>query len=128
MSKYILDSWSWIEYFEGSAKGERVKEIMSDSRNEIFTHSVSIAEIVSRAERRGKDINEIWTAITNNSKVLETRAEESREAGVTHAEVKSSNRNFSLADALVLAAARRLGAKVLTGDTDFKNITEATLL
>ncbi len=48
MSKYVLDSWAWIEYFEGSPKGERVKDIISDSRNEILTHSVSVAEIISK--------------------------------------------------------------------------------
>ncbi len=128
MSKYVLDSWSWIEYFEGSPKGERVKGIISDSGNEIFTHSISIAEIVSIAQRRGKDVNQIWAAITNNSKILETSAEESKDVGITHAKVKSKNRNFSLADAFVLEAARKLGAKVLTGDADFKNMADAMML
>ena len=128
MSRYVLDSWAWVEYFEGSSKGKRVKEIIFDSRNEIFTHSVSVAEIISKAKRSGKDTDEVWTAITNNSKVLETRAENARDAGITHADVKSKNRNFSLADAFVLSSARDLKAKVITGDADFKNVVEAIML
>jgi hypothetical protein len=84
MSRYVLDSWAWIEYFEGSRKGQRVKDIIFDSRNEIFTHSVSAAEIISKAKRSGKDGDEVWTAITNNSKVVETNAEESKIVGITH--------------------------------------------
>lgn len=128
MSRYVLDSWAWIEYFEGSSRGEKVKDIISDFRNEIFTHSVSVAEIISKAKRNGKDVDEIWMAITNNSKVLETIAEESKDAGITHTIVKSKNRNFSLADAYVLAAARKMKAKVVTGDIDFKNIPEVIML
>jgi predicted nucleic acid-binding protein len=128
MSKYVLDSWSWIEYFEGSRKGEKVRAIVTDSRNEVYTHSISIAEIVSKAERRGKDSDEVWLAINNSSKVIETNSEESKDAGKTHVDVKSKTRNFSLADAFVLSTARRLRAKVVTGDPDFKNIPDVLML
>ena len=84
-----------------------MKEIISDSRNEVFTHSVSVAEIISKVKRNGKNTDEIWMAITNNSKVVETNAEESKDTGITHASVKSKNRNFSLADAFVLSTARK---------------------
>ena len=128
MSRYVLDSWAWVEYFEGSPKGERVKAIIFDSRNEIFTHSVSAAEIISKAKRNGMDTDAIWIAIINNSKIVETNADESKNAGITHAIVKSKNRNFSLADAFVLATARRLKAKAVTGDIDFKNIDDVIML
>lgn len=36
--------------------------------------------------------------------------------------------NFSLADAIVLNAARKLRARILTGDPDFKSIDEAVML
>lgn len=128
MSRYVLDAWAWIEYFEGSSKGAQVKDVIFDTGNEIYTHCVSVAEIVSKGERSGKDTNEIWRAITNNSTVIEFNTEESREVGITHARTKSKNRNFSLADAFVLISARKLRAKVLTGDLDFKNIPDVVLL
>jgi predicted nucleic acid-binding protein len=107
MTRYVLDSWAWIEYFEGSRKGERVKEIILDLRNDIFTHCVSVAEIISKARRKGLDTEAIWSSITSNSKILETGGEESKKVGITHADIKTKkNRNFSLADAFVLATAR----------------------
>jgi predicted nucleic acid-binding protein len=129
MARYVLDSWAWIEYLEGSTKGDRVREIILDSRNEIFTHSVTVAEIMSKASRNRMDVDAIWATVSSNSKIVETKNEESKEAGITHAETKTKkNRNFSLADAFVLATARRLKAKVVTGDMDFKNIDDVILL
>lgn len=128
MSKYILDSWAWIEYFEGSSKGQRVKNIVLDSRNEVFTHCVSAAELVSKAKRTGKDVEALWLALTTNSKILEAGTEDSKDVGITHANTKSRNRNFGLADAFVLASARKLKAKIVTGDPDFKNIDDVILL
>ena len=40
----------------------------------------------------------------------------SREAGVLHSEVRGARRDFGLAEAYVLAVARRSGSKILTGD------------
>lgn len=128
MSRYVLDSWAWVEYFEGDRKGLKVKDIILDSQNEFFTHCVSAAEIVSKAKRTGKDIDAVCGAIAANSKILEASIEDSKNAGIIHASIKSRNKNFSLADAFVLSAARKLKAKVITGDPDFKNIDDAILL
>lgn len=128
MSKYVLDSWAWIEYFEGSVKAEKVKEVILDPRSEVFTHCVSVAEIISKAKRTGKDAEEVWTAINSNSKIVEASAKGCKSIGIIHATTKSRQRNFSLADAFVLATARELGARVITGDPDFRGLGEVILL
>ena len=46
-------------------------------------------------------------------------------AGMTHAEIRRKIKDFGLSDAYVLAAARKLNAKILTGDPHFKNMKEA---
>jgi len=127
MTRYIVDSWAWIEYLEGSSAGEKVRERLLDERNEIFTHVVSLAEIVSRVRVREKDVDAAWSAITTNSKVF-ALDEDSKDAGLLHAKMRSKGSSFGLADAFVLSAARKLGAKVLTGDPDFANIEDAVLL
>ena len=42
--------------------------------------------------------------------------------------MRKTLKDFGLADAYVLAAARRLNAKVLTGDLHFKNIKDAVMI
>ncbi|TLY01457.1 MAG: type II toxin-antitoxin system VapC family toxin [Thaumarchaeota archaeon] len=116
------------EYLEGSLLGEKVRERLADDGNEIFTHDVSLAEIISKVRRREKDTDAAWSAIMTNSKIFALSEKDSRDAGLLHAKVKSKHSSFGLADAFVLSAARKLGAKVLTGDPHFANIEDAVML
>src|SRR5437867_11853908 len=95
---------------------------------EIFTHVVSLAEIISKVRRREKDTDAAWSAIMTNSKIFALSEKDSRDAGLLHAKVKSKHSSFGLADAFVLSAARKLGAKVLTADPHFANIEDAVML
>jgi len=53
MSSYVVDSWAWREYLDGTPKGTRVRDVVEKDR-EIFTTAASLAEVVSVAKRRGK--------------------------------------------------------------------------
>jgi predicted nucleic acid-binding protein len=128
MGRYVLDSWAWLEYLEGSVTGKKVRDKIVDGKNEIFTHVVSIAEIISKVRRREKDTDAAWNAIVTNSKVVGINEIDSREVGLLHAKIKSKSSNFGLADAFVLAAARKLGGKVLTGDPDYAAIDDSIML
>ena len=128
MTRLVVDSWAWMEYFEGSSVGKRIRDKIIDERNEIFTHVVSIAEIISKVRRREKDVDTAWKAITTLSRIINLDEIDSKETGLLHAIIKSHNPNFGLADAFVLSAARKLEAKVLTGDPDFKGIDDAILI
>ena len=128
MTRYVVDSWAWIEYLEGSLLGEKVRERLADDGNEILTHVVSLAEIISKVRRREKDTDAAWSAIMTNSKTIALSEKDSRDAGLLHAKIKSKHSGFGLADAFVLSAARKLGAKVLTGDPHFANIEDSVML
>src|SRR3989442_15219427 len=128
MTRYVVDSWAWIEYLEGSVLGEKVRERLADDGNEIFTHVVSLAEIISKVRRREQDADAAWSAIMTNSKTIALSEKDPRDAALLHAKIKSKHSGFALADAFVLSAARKLGAKVLTGDTHFANIEDAVML
>jgi predicted nucleic acid-binding protein len=127
MTRYVVDSWAWIEYLEGSVAGQKVREVIADERNEIFTHVVSLGEIVSKVRRSEKDADVAWAAITTNSKVFALE-KDSKDAGLLHAKMVSKGSHFGLADAFVLSAARKLGAKVLTGDPDFADVEDAVMV
>jgi len=128
MTRYVVDSWAWIEYLDGSPMGEKVRERLADQGNEIFTHAVSLAEVISKVRTREKDTDAAWGAIMTNSKVFAFGEKDLKDAGLLHAKMKSKGSNFGLADAFVLSAARKLGAKVLTGDPDFAGIEEAVVV
>ncbi len=124
--RYVVDSWAWIEYLDGTGAGAKVKSYIE--KGTAYTSVVSIAEIVSKAARSGKDPNIALSAILSSSKVVDCDSNFAKDAGLLHADMKRSRSNFSLADAFALHTARSLHAKVLTGDPDFKDIADAILI
>ncbi len=120
ITRFIVDSWAWMEYLEGSSAGAMLRDDLNDASNDFFTHAVTLAEITSKVKRRGKDSDMAWKVITSNSKILSADLSNERDVGLLHAETKSKNSNFSLGDAFILASSRKISAKVLTGDPDLR--------
>ena len=127
MTSLVVDSWAWIEYFSGSETGKRAADAMSNAP-ELWTSVASVAEIVSKYRRAGLDENQAMRAVTTLSKIGIPTVDDAVEAGMIHAELRAKSRNFSFADSFVLQLARKKGAKVLTGDPDFKSLKETELL
>ncbi len=125
---YVLDSYAWIEFFKGEKEGEMVKKIIDNTKNQIYTNAVNIAEIISVTLREKKDSSKAMEAITSNSKVIDVNDEFSKEVGELHAEMKLNNRNFSYGDAFALLTARKLDAKIVTGDPDFIGIKDVVMI
>ena len=46
----LVDSFAWIEYFMGTEKGEKVKDIV-ESNVRLYTSPIVIAEIYSKSLR-----------------------------------------------------------------------------
>ena len=126
--KYIIDAYAWIEYLIGSKAGEKVKSVLEEENNEIYTCAVTIAEVISKTAREGRDFEAAYDILLSNSQVVNVDEEVSKEAGVLHSEMRRNVRDFGLADAYVLATARRINSKVLTGDFHFKGVKEAILI
>ncbi|MCK4243944.1 PIN domain-containing protein [Candidatus Bathyarchaeota archaeon] len=126
--RYIIDAYAWIEYLTGSSAGDKVNHILGENRNLIYTCAVTIAEVVSKTAREGRDPEAAYNILTCNSNTINVNHELSKDAGTLHAEIRKTIRDFGLADAYVLASARKLNAKILTGDPHFKSFKEAILL
>ena len=128
MTRYVIDAYAWIEYLIGSDTGAKVYAILEKENNETYTCAVTVAEVISKVAREGKDTKVAYDVLLSNSKVINADEELSKDAGLVHAEVRKTEKDFGLADAYVLATARKLKAKVLTGDPHFKNMKEAVLI
>ncbi|MEK6834969.1 MAG: PIN domain-containing protein [Nanoarchaeota archaeon] len=128
MTKIIVDSFAWIEYLTATNKGSTVKKLIEDENNEIFTHILSLAEISSRLSRSGIKPEESINIISLNSIIINLNNIDSTNAGKLHSEIREKIKDFGLVDAFVLLMSRRLNAKVLTGDSHFKNFKEAIMI
>ncbi len=125
--KYLIDSFAWFEYFEGTDIGNKAKEFI-ESDNELFSINLTISEVVSRFKRKKFDYELAYKAIITNSKVIEISPELAKKAGILHADLKEKYDNLGLVDALLITLARNLNAKILTGDQHFKEFKEAVML
>ena len=126
-SKYVVDSYAWIEYLDGTEIGRKVSDLIKENE-EIFSCVLTIAEVVSKAARKGKDVKIAYDVLTSNSKIINADEELSLQAGLLHYEMRKTVKDFGLADAYILATARKLKTKILTGDMHFKNVKEAVLI
>jgi len=85
---------------------------------------VTLAEVLSKFIRKGKDHELALRAIEDNTALEPVDTGLAKLAGELHAEQKRKIQDFGLADAFVLATARKKSAKILTGDPHFETIPE----
>ena len=128
MIRYVIDAYAWVEYLIGSDEGAKVNEIIEKENVEVYTCAVTVAEIISKVARDKQDVEKAFDILLSNSQILNADEELSKKTGLLHAEMRKTEKDFGLADAYVLAIARELKSKVLTGDQHFKNLKEAVML
>ena len=123
MSKYIIDSYAWIEYLEGTEQGKIVSELISNPSNEIYTLPIMVAEVLSKALRaKNKSIyKNALTALETIPYIINIDFSIGKKAGRIHFEERKLQKDFGLADAFLLASSEELKAKIVTSDPHFKN-------
>lgn len=127
--KIVVDTYAWIEFFIGSKSGEKAKEILQEAE-ETYTPDVVIAEIARKYMREGvneQTILERLMTIEETSDIISIDKDIALESAKCYLELteKAKTRKLkspSLFDAIVLATARRLDAKIVTGDEHFKQV------
>lgn len=124
---FLIDSYAWIEYLNGSKLGEFVDNILK-KREDIYTLGICVSEVVSKVKREKQNADLAYNAIISNSRVVDVTSEIAKEAGLFHAEIKQKIKNFGIVDAIIYVSARKLGAKVLTGDEHFRGLKEAVII
>jgi len=123
MVRFVIDAWAWMEYLDGSVKGKTVHDLTQNEDHEVFTSAVSLAEVLSKVLRQGKDQTVAKEAVCQLSKIVVADEALASRAGELHAKIKRRTPNFSLGDSFVLATAGKISATVVTGDPDFKGVT-----
>ena len=128
MKKYIVDAWAWIEYFAGTEYGAKLNNILEDASSDVYTSAISLAEVISKTAKEKKDIEAAHDMILSNSIVVNIDEELSKYTGQLHAQMRLTRKDFGIADAFVLALARKLEAQVVTGDPHFEGLKAAILI
>lgn len=126
MNKFVVDASAWLEYFDGSPKGEKIKKYFEDA--ELYTSALCVAEVVARVLRRGASADVARTVINARSVVISVDFDLGAHGGILYATLRKTRAKISLSDAITLAIAKKLSAKILTFDNDFRGIPEAVII
>lgn len=118
----VFDSYAWLEFFAGTEKGKIVKRYI-ESKEEIMTPAVCLAEIKRKYIKENKDFSSRIKFILMRSKIIQIDFK----IALLSAEISEKFKLY-LIDALVYASARIVKSKLLTGDQHFKNLEEVEIL
>lgn len=131
--RYVIDTYAWIEYFSGSDQGKIARDCIEG--HNIAVPSIVILELrkkllrdVKKEKETGKGAEERMKFVTANSAVIELDYELAIESAKLDLEIRERVRGWSVADSIVLATARKLDAKVVTGDEHFRGLKEAVMI
>ncbi|MCD6491366.1 MAG: PIN domain-containing protein [Candidatus Korarchaeota archaeon] len=126
----VFDSYAWIEFFLGSEKGAKVKELI-EGDEDIITPTIVLAEIANKYYREGEEekiVIERISIIRDASTVryiddaILRKLQEAREVLIENKKRLKLRRDPSLADYIVYAISIAEKARIVTGDDHFKGL------
>ena len=126
--EYIIDSYAWVEYFNGSKKGEILKKLFLEEKNKFFTVECCLAEINGWAIKNKQDFDNLITIIKTNSDILTINEECWILAGEERAKQREKQKDFGLIDSMILVKQKELKCKIITGDLHFKELKDIIFL
>jgi predicted nucleic acid-binding protein len=128
MSKLILDSSAWIEYFMGSDKGKKVRAHLAKANAFTIITGVTVAEICKKFLQTSQPSETLITALRMMTKLVTIDYKAGEDTARIVIKQRQTRPKFSTADAHIVAIARQHNVRIITCDTDFLDIPEATVI
>ena len=122
----IIDSYAWIEYFFGSEKGKKVRDLIE--KKECYTLEHNLAEIYEWAKKNNENFDFLQRIIIVKSKILAISRKDWLRGVEIKLEQRKESKDFGLIDGLMLAKQEDLKCRLVTGDKHFKNAQNVIFL
>jgi predicted nucleic acid-binding protein len=120
----LIDSWAWIEYWKGGRLAEEAASYI-DGEEESVVSTINLAEVYLWVARSYGD-----ATAEEKVKTMEKRCHVvpvESDVAIEAAKIKRKEK-MGLADSLILATARQVGGRVVTGDADMKGLRDVVFL
>ena len=121
---YIVDTYAWIEYFEGSKKGGILKSLIEQKNNKLVTMECCLAELIGYALKHNTDFTLMYKLVKMNSVILPVLTSHWLEAAKIKSELRVKIAHFGLIDAILVAKQKELKCKLVSGDPHFKSLKD----
>ncbi|MEK6852149.1 MAG: PIN domain-containing protein [Candidatus Thermoplasmatota archaeon] len=115
----LFDSWAWWEVVHSTRPGENLStRYLEEKGVRVLTVDYTLAEVAAKLARLGAEqrIPDVLGKVEWASDILPISSEIAGLAAALLRELRRTDPNASLADAVVLAAARLNGAVLISGD------------
>jgi len=122
----LLDTSAWIEFFIGSEKGKRVKEVLY--KDDCYTSIATFAEVTNWALKEKIKVEPLINAVKHLSNIIELDGDIMIFAGKLNFERKKLSKKWGMLDSFILATASIYELRILTGDNDFRDLSNAEIL
>jgi len=123
----VFDSWAWWEVIHATPVGQGlVERYISAKGTALLTVDYTLAEIAAKLARVGlvEDVPEALSEVETLSDILPISVEVAGLAAPLLIELRRTDPSASLADAVVLAAARLHRAALISGDPCYAGQTD----
>lgn len=120
----LIDSWTWIEYWKGGPYSTRSTRYIEGSEEAVVS-TINLSEVYFWVMKYYDERLADQKISTMERRCYVIPVE--REIALDAAKIKKKQ-GLALADSLILATARRMEASVVTGDADFRNVSNVIFL
>jgi len=122
----LLDASAWIEYFNGSDRGNHVESVLDNE--ECYTCITTLAEIANWALRENKESRPLIDTISKLSSIIKLNEDIVILAGKLNFERKKTSQKWGMLDSFVLAVGELYQLRILTKDSDFDDLDTVEML
>lgn len=124
----LLDTSAWIEFFQGTEKGKKVREFLKSGEN--FTSIVTFAEVTNWCFKNKLENREASyiSAIKKGSEIIDLNETVMTLAGRLNYERKMIVKNWGMIDSFILATSLLYDLGILTKDSQFKDLSNTVIL
>ncbi len=117
MSKHVVDSSAWLEYFADGPNAELFAAVIEEPEH-LLVPSITLLEVFKRISlQRGEALALQCVAVMQQSAVIDLDA-----ALAIRAAALGLRHQLPLADSIIYATAQAAGATVWTQDSDFEGL------
>lgn len=113
----LVDSSAWMEYFADGKNAKHFAPIIQDLKN-LVVSVINIYEVYKKISQHRDENSAIQAiAVMQQAEVLEITSQ----IAIEGSKISIQNK-IPMADSLIIASARSVGAKIWTQDYDFKGL------
>ena len=128
MVVYIIDTYAWVEYTNGTAKGEILRKLLNNASNKFITIECCLAELKGYCLKNNFNFDKMHYAVKKNSLIFPVLKEHWLAAAEIKSEMRKKFKDFGLIDAILIARQKELGCKIISGEKHFKELKDVTYI